>query len=120
MRWRTLVNSFRYAWSGIRTVFHEERNFRLQIGAMLLALALGWFLHVHAVEMAILVLVSSIVLVLELLNSVIERVVDMVKPRLHPYVAEIKNIAAGAVLLAACMAIVVALYIFAPYLRRHL
>ncbi len=117
MALRQFRNSVRYALRGIRTVAAEERNFRIQLVAAIAVLLLGAVLQIRSVEMAILVLVSGSILVLELLNSLIERVVDLVKPRLHPYVAEIKNIAAGAVLIAAGMAILVALFIFLPYLR---
>lgn len=117
MALRQFKNSMRYAWRGIRTVAAEEQNFRIQLAVAVVVLLLGVLLRIRTVEMAILVLVSGSILVLELLNSLIERVVDLVKPRLHPYVAEIKNIAAGAVLIAAGMAILVALFIFLPYLR---
>jgi diacylglycerol kinase len=117
MAFRQFGKSFHYAWRGIRTVIAEEQNFRIQLFATVAVLVFGAVLHIRTVEMAILVLVSGSILVLELLNSLIERVVDLVKPRLHPYVAEIKNIAAGAVLVAAGMAILVALFIFLPYLH---
>ena len=115
MKFLRVGKSFLYAWRGIQTVVREERNFRLQLlaagGVLLLAVAL----HVRPIEAAILALVTGSVLVLELLNSLLERVVDLVKPRLHPYVAEIKNIAAGAVLIAAVTALIVALLVFVPH-----
>ena len=114
-----LRKSFLYAWRGARTVLREEQNFRLQIGAAMFVFLLGWFFHLRPIESAILALVTGSVLVLELLNSVLERVVDLVKPRVHPYIAEIKNIAAAAVLVAAFTAIAVAFFIFIPHLLER-
>jgi len=66
-------------------------------------------------ERSVLLLVAMSVLVLELLNSSVERMVDLVKPRLHEYVADIKDIMAGAVLLAALFALLLAVIILGPH-----
>ena len=62
---------------------------------------------------------SALVLVLELANSALERVVDAIKPRMHPYVADIKNIAAGAVFSASLAAVAIAVIIFLPHFLRR-
>ena len=116
MRLSRLGKSVSYAWRGVRTVAREERNFRIQLAAAAAVFALAAFLPVRPTDAAILALVTGFVLVLELLNSLLERLVDAMKPRLHPYVAEVKNIAAGAVLVAALTAVAVAVCIFVPYL----
>ena len=110
-----LLKSFRYAWRGIATVAREEQNFRVELLAAAAVLLLAAYLRVKPAEAAVLALVCGGVLVLELMNSLLERVVDLVKPRVHPYVAEIKNIAAGAVLVAAATSIAIAVFIFLPY-----
>jgi diacylglycerol kinase len=67
-------------------------------------------------ERAILLLVTMFVLVLELLNSSLERLVDLAKPRLHEYAGDIKDLMAGSVLLAAMFALVLGLLILGPKL----
>ena len=111
---KKIAKSFGFAWRGIVMVAREEQNFGIELTAALVVAALAIILRVSHVEAAILVLVCGGVLVLELLNSALERVVDLVKPRLHHYVAEMKNISAGAVLIASITAVLVAVCLFAP------
>ncbi len=116
MRLTRLGKSFSYAWRGLRTVAREEQNFRIQLLAAACVFVLAAVLRVRPSDIALLTLVTGFVLMLELLNSLLERLVDAMKPRLHPYVAEIKNIAAGAVFVAALTAVAVAGLVFVPYL----
>ena len=68
-------------------------------------------------ERVILFLVIMEVLVMELLNTVVERVVDILKPRIHPYARLIKDLMASTVLLSAILAITIGWIIFLPHLR---
>ena len=115
MRLKKLRKSFLYAWRGIRTVAREEQNFRIQLIAACLVFVAAAMVQVRPTDAAILVLVTALVLVLELTNSVVERMLDALKPRIHPFVGDVKNIAAGAVMIAAVGAIIVALFVFYPY-----
>lgn len=105
-----------YALSGLRIVFREEQSFRLQLLAAVFVLAAAAALGLTNLEKIILILVSSSVLVLELINSIFERVADLLKPRLHVYVETIKDIMAAAVLLASLAALVIGIIIFWPHL----
>lgn len=82
----------------------------------MLVLILLLLLPLERWERSLLILASGAVLVLELLNSVVERFVDMVKPRVHEYAKEIKDLAAAAVFVMACTAVIIALIIFWPYM----
>lgn len=97
-------------------IFKEEQNFRIQILAGAVALTLMFVLPTRNWEKTALILVVSFVLVLELINSIFERVVDMMKPRVHFYVEAVKDIMAAAVFLASLAALAVGLIIFLPYL----
>lgn len=116
MHTHPLKKSFSYAIRGIRTVFREERNFRFQLLAAVMALLVSFFLRLRAWEVLLILLVSAFVLVLELLNSVTERLIDVFRPRLHHAVAEIKDIMAGAVLVSSVVAVIIALIVFVPRL----
>lgn len=67
-------------------------------------------------EKILLILMVAAVLVLEVMNSIIERLSDALKPRLHPIIKEIKDMMAGAVLLTALTSVAVAILIFSSYL----
>lgn len=115
---RPLFKSFVNAFKGIVTVFKEERNFRIQVFATVLVIFLMFLFSLSIVEKTILILLIAIILVLELFNSILERLVDVFKPRVHTYIKDIKNIAAGAVLISALGAIFVALIIFCPHIKE--
>jgi len=106
--------SLKYAGKGILLVFREEQNFRLQAAAGAVVLFLAWYFHLPVWQWIVLILVISFVLVLELINSIFERVIDIVKPGIDDYVRAIKDIMAGAVFIASIVALIVGILIFAP------
>ncbi len=111
-----LLVSFKYAWQGVRYAYASQRNFRIHVFVAIIAFSLGFILQVTTTEMAIITLTVAIVLVLELLNTAIESVVDLtVKQSYHELAKIAKDCAAGAVLIAALTACMVAGYILLPH-----
>ncbi|WP_414514264.1 diacylglycerol kinase family protein [Nostoc sp. PCC 9305] len=110
--WKVASNlfvSFKYAWAGISYSFQTQRNFRIHVSVCALAIALSVFLHLQAVEIAVIGITSGLVLALELLNTAIESVVDLtVKQTYHELAKIAKDCAAGAVLVSAFVAMLVA------------
>lgn len=115
---KKLLRSFQYASVGIATVFREEQNFRLHVIAALLVITLMFLFRVTMTEMLFLIFAIMSVMVLEVMNSIIEKIVDVLKPRIHPYVERIKDMMAAAVLLASLGALGIGVIIFAPYIER--
>ncbi len=113
-----LRKSFAYAWKGIVRVAKEEQNFRIQLAAAAVTVVLMFALDLRTPEKALLALVIVLVLVLELMNSIFERMVDILKPRIHHYVEDIKDIMAGTVLVASVGAVLIGVLIFWPYLVK--
>lgn len=113
---RTLGKSLKYAWRGVSYVFRNEQNFRIQIVIGLLVICAMIVFRVTPLEAVALVFVITAVLVMEVFNTVLERFIDIVKPRLHEYAGIIKDMMAGAVILTACGAIIVGMLILGPYL----
>lgn len=113
----SLVLSFKYAWAGVRYAFATQRNFRIHTAVAVLAVSLGVCLKVAPVEMAVIVLTCALVMVLELLNTALESVVDLaVKQTYHELAKIAKDCAAGAVLVSAGAAVLVACSILLPRL----
>lgn len=112
LSWRVASNlfvSFRYAWTGISYAFRTQRNFRVHITVGLLTIGLSIFLHLSRVEIAIIGLTIGSVLTMELLNTALESVVDLTVRQTYHELAKIaKDCAAGAVLIAAFAAVLVA------------
>lgn len=117
---RSLLASFRHAMRGLLLAYRTERSFRIQLAIALIVLIATVLLPLERWERAALLLATATVLVLELLNSSLERLVDLLKPRLHEYVADVKDLMAGAVLLAACFAALLGFLILWPYLTTVL
>lgn len=78
------------------------------------------YLQVTRAEAVVLILVIAGVLIMELFNTVMERVVDILKPRIHPYARLIKDLMAASVLLASLLAIFIGILIFYPYISKLL
>ncbi|MFH2063121.1 MAG: diacylglycerol kinase [bacterium] len=112
--------SLSYAWDGLRRVFGEEQNFRVQSVVGLLVILVMFLLEVSSMEKAILTLAVAFILVLELMNSIFERVTDLLKPRVHMRVKDVKDIMAGTVLLASVAASLVGLFILGPHILSKL
>lgn len=110
-----IVKSFRYAINGLGHVFATELSFRLQLLAGTVVVLLMMIFPLALWQRVILLLLIVSVLVLEVINTIFERLVDAFKPRMHPVVAEIKDMMAGSVLLASIVSAIVGILIFWPY-----
>ena len=108
------LKSFEYAWSGIRQVFRSEHNMWIHLSLAIIAIALGIFLKIPSTEWMALIIVIALVLVAELFNTAMEKTMDFITGETHPVVRQIKDIAAGAVLMAAAAAVIVGCLIFIP------
>lgn len=104
------------AMRGLAYALKNEKNFQNELLVAVLVVVLMWYFHVTRTEMVVLVLVIASVLVLELLNTIMERVVDILKPRVHPYARLIKDLMAAVVLISSIFAVIVGLIIFLPYI----
>ncbi|GIO23102.1 diacylglycerol kinase family protein [Oceanobacillus sp. J11TS1] len=105
---------FRFAWIGLKTVVKKEFNFQLHLIATAVVTAFGIFFSLSLTEWAIILLTISLVLITEMINSIIERVMDFIQPNYDDRIKEIKDIAAGVVLVTAIISVVVGILIFGP------
>lgn len=116
--WKVASNlfvSFKYAWCGITYAFQSQRNFRIHVAVCALAIGLSVFLQLKGVEIAVIAITSGLVLALELLNTAIESIVDLtVKQTYHELAKIAKDCAAGAVLVSAMVAVLVAAMLLLP------
>jgi len=118
---RNWFASFRYAAQGITYGFLSQRNFRIHVFIGVLVFALGIYLKLNSNHLAVLVLTVTAVLVLELLNTSIEAVVDLaIGRRFHPLARIAKDCSAGAVLVSSISSLVIALLLLLPPLLTQL
>ena len=108
------VKSFGYAFSGLGYAFKSQFNFKVHVLILGLVVIAGCWLKLSTEEWLWVAVAAGIVLIVELLNTAIEVLVDLVSPAIHPKAKIIKDVAAAAVLLAAVTAVLIGLLIFVP------
>ena len=111
---RTRIKSFSHAFAGLRQFVSLEHNARIHVAATFVVIITGFLLHVSYTEAAILAIVTGLVWVAEIINTCVERLSDLITRERHPEIKVIKDLAAGAVLTAAIIAVAVAFFIFIP------
>jgi diacylglycerol kinase (ATP) len=110
------LKSFRYAWDGIVSFFQWEHNAQIHLAITVLVLVLSVTLRLTKWEAIAVVFSVAFVWVAEMLNTVIEKTMDFISTERHPQIKLVKDIAAGAVLIAAIAAAIVGCLIFIPKL----
>jgi len=109
--------SLQYAFRGLGYVIRHEKNFQNELVVGILVVFAMIYFELAKWETVLLFLVIMVTLIMELLNTVMERVVDMLKPSVHPYAKLIKDLMAAAVLVTSILAVVVGIIIFYPHLK---
>ncbi len=110
------LHNFRYALRGIGIAWREEFNFRVQVVLSAIALLAGWYLRITAFEWRAILLLIALVLTAELFNTALEELCDKFSAEHDPRIGKIKDLAAGAVLVASAAALVIGCIIFIPYI----
>jgi diacylglycerol kinase len=114
------VRAFRFAFEGLAYAWRSQPHLRVHAAIGSLAVVVGAGLGLNPAEWAVLLLTITAVLVLEMLNTVVEAVVDLASPERHPLAKIAKDVAAGAVLVAALGSLLVGAALFLPRLWRLL
>ena len=109
-----LQRSFLFACQGVREAVRTERNIRIHLAMAFIVILFGWYFSLNSVEWLFILAAIAGTITLELVNSAIERVVDLATDQIHPLAKQAKDMAAGAVFIYALFSIVVGLIIFLP------
>ena len=109
-----LIKSFVYAWAGIRYCFKSEPNFRIHLIAAIIAVIFSLLFSISATEWIVVGFCIALVTAMEMMNTAIEKLCDVVHIEQDPVIKSVKDIAAGAVLLSAVFSLITAAIIFLP------
>lgn len=120
MKNRSLLARIGFAVAGWRAAWARERSFRTQVWFAGLALLALLMLRPSPIWWGLVALTCALVLALELINSALEGLIDLLHPAIHPEIKVIKDMLAGAVLAISCAALVVALALAIAYVRAVL
>ena len=114
----SLISSFSVAVIGIMTAIKNERNMRFHLITALLVLVVSIYFSITKMEWLFILLAIGGMFALELINTAIERVVDLVTKEYHPLAKQAKDIAAGAVFIYAILSVIIGMVIFLPYILK--
>ena len=108
---KKFLKSANHALNGVRETIRKERNFKIQLVFGFIIILLSIFLKIPKIELIIIIFICSFVLILEMINSVIERLVDQLSSKHNKEYGKIKDIMAGAVLFSAILAVIIGILI---------
>lgn len=113
------ARSFAYASRGIWVFLKTTPNAWVHLVFLLGAIIVGFYFDIARIEWMALAFAGGLVLVSEAFNTAIEIDINLTSPKYHPYARDTKDVAAGAVLISAVVAVVIGIFIFAPYLFNN-
>ena len=111
---KRLVNSFKYAFEGIRQTYIGEQNLKIHTFIAILVVVFGFFLKISYVEWLVCLVLIGFMFMAEFFNTAIEYVVDLASPEIHPLAKAAKDTASAGVLMMAVLAAIIGLIIFVP------
>jgi len=112
------LKSLSYALEGIKTAVKAERNMRIHLVCSVIIIGCSYYFSITRLEWLFILVAIGGMLALELINTAIERLVDLVIDEYHPLAKQAKDVAAGAVLLYAILSVIVGIIIFYPYIQQ--
>lgn len=115
-----LFQSFLFAIVGIRTAVRDERNMRIHLVFSVIVIACSFLFSLSSLEWVFVILAIGGVISLELINTAIERVVDLITQEYHPLAKQAKDLAAAAVFVYALVAVIIGFIIFVPHVLQFL
>ncbi|WP_081838612.1 diacylglycerol kinase family protein [Thermogemmatispora carboxidivorans] len=114
--WGRFLAGFTYAFRGLWYALRTQRNFRVHTGVALLVIVAALLLRLSLIELALVAVAIGSVFTSELVNTSIELCLDLLHPEYHPLARAAKDVAAGAVLLSALLAVAIGICVFGPHL----
>lgn len=111
---KRIIKSFKDAISGIIYIFRTQRNYRIQVVLFILVICAAALLELSFPETAVIIFAGGLVLVGEMINTGLEKLVDLISPEYNKLAGIIKDISAAVVLVAAIIAVIIGLIIFIP------
>ncbi len=109
-----ILKSFAFAFNGIRLCFKTETNFKIHVTLAALVIILGFILAISVTEWMAIIFCIGFVITIEMVNTALEKLCDLVNAAIHPVIKKVKDIAAGAVLLSAVASFIIGGIIFLP------
>jgi len=111
---KKFINSFKYAFTGIKTTYKKEQNIKVHTIMAILVIVFGFILKISYYEWLICLFLIGSVIALEVVNTAVEITVNLASPEIHPLAKDAKDVSSGAVLVMAITSAIIGLIIFIP------
>lgn len=111
-----MIKSFSFAYKGLKHALKYENNFRFHLLAVVLMIICGTYFHISTPEWVCITLCCGLVISTEIINTAIEKMIDIISPEFQVKAGTVKDLAAAAVLITAIMSFIVFLIIFSKYI----
>lgn len=111
---KRLLRSFHFAWTGIRQTFKTERNFQIHCMMSMIVITVALIVELSKLEWIIILFLIGGILSLELINTALEKTIDLITSEYHPLAKMAKDAAAGAVFIYTILAVIIGFLIFFP------
>ena len=118
MSFKRFLNSVKYSIEGLNHAYKNEQSLWLHGGGVFLAVILGIVLKINFYEWAVIIVAFVVVLAIELLNTAIEAVVDLVTKEIHPLAKIAKDCGSAAAFVSSLVAVIIGLFVFVPYIIK--
>ena len=115
---KALRRSFKYALNGVFTALTICRNLKIHYFMALLAIVAGFYFDIERLEFAVVLIIITLVVTLEMMNTALEKAVDLLTEKYHILALIAKDISAGAVLIASIVAFIIGALIYGPHLME--
>lgn len=109
------IKSVVFAFRGLKMIVKKEKSIQLQLLIAFIVTVLGFYFNITSTEWIIQVAMIGLVMAIEGINTAVEQLADFVHPEKHLKIGQLKDVAAGAVLIASIAAIIVGIIIYLPY-----
>ncbi|MBT2690460.1 diacylglycerol kinase family protein [Bacillus sp. ISL-47] len=119
-RTHSVLKSFTFAFSGIKSAVKRERNLQIHLFISIAVILLGLVFAISWIEWIIILFAIGGMLSLELMNTAVERVVDLATEEYHPLAKQAKDTAAGAVFIYAFLSVIIGTIIFLPKIIAYM
>lgn len=116
MHKQSFLHSLGNAFNGLFSFFKTERNGKKQLIIGLLVIGASFFFRISSIEWVAILLCIALVISLEMINSALEKLSDLVEPNYNLVIKSVKDISAAAVLWSAIISVIIACIIFIPKL----
>lgn len=119
-RSHSVLESFSFACSGIKSAVKRERNLQIHLSVSIFIILMGMLFALSLLEWVLILFAIGGMLSLELMNTAVERVVDLATEEYHPLAKQAKDIAAGAVFVYGILSVIIGAIIFLPKITAYL